>query len=127
MGDRSARMAGPGVIADEERDIEARTRRPRALDHRPCLLALQDPGGRVDPVGQQVVHPAMAVVDEDVVGAGRQRTLDRGVRLADHQLDSGRVALVAGRRRVRVVDATDAFHVDAEVDPHPASSGPVRA
>ena len=52
------------------------------------------------------------------VGAGRECPVDRGVRLADHQLDGRRVAGVARAGRVRVVDARDALHVDADVDPH---------
>ena len=102
VGDGPARVARPGVIADEQRDVEAFL---RALDHRPRLLALQDACGGVHPVGQQVVHPAMAVVDEDIGRTGRKRTLDRGVRLADHQLDGSRITFVARERRVRMVDA----------------------
>ena len=60
----------------------------------------------------------MAVVDEDVVGAGRDCPGDRGVRLADHQVHRSRVAGVARPGRARVVDARDALHVDTQVDPH---------
>ena len=78
--------------------------------------------------GQQVVHVPVAVVDEDVGGAGGERALDGGVGLGDHQVDRGRVADVRGVGRVRVADPADALHVDADVDPHASSSvGPVRA
>jgi hypothetical protein len=50
----------------------------------------------------------VAVVDEDVGRAGRERALDRGVRLADHQLDRCRVAAVGRVGGMRVVDAADA-------------------
>ena len=59
---------GPRVVADEERDIEPRVR-SRTLDHRPRLLALQDARGRMDRHRQEVEHAAVAVVDEDVLGA----------------------------------------------------------
>ena len=113
MGDGPARMAGPRVVADEQRDIEPGSAAPSTIDH--AFWPWRTRARRVDPVGQQVVHPAVAVVDEDVVGAGRQRALDGGVRLADHQLDGGRVAVVAGVRRVRVVDPGDPLHVDAQM------------
>ncbi len=73
--------------------------------------------------GQQVVHVPVAVIDEDVRGAGGQRTLDRGGRLADHQVDRDRVAAIRRIRRVGMTDAGDPLHVDADVDPHAPSSG----
>ena len=75
-------------------------------------------------VGQQVVHVPVAVVDEDVRRAGRQRTLDRGVRLGDHQVDGDWVAPIRGIGGGGMIDAPDPFHVDADIDPHAASSGP---
>ena len=63
--DRPARVPGSRVVADEQRDAEARIG-SRALDHRPRLLALQEARRRMDPRRQQVVHRAVAVVDEDV-------------------------------------------------------------
>ena len=41
---------------------------------------------------------AVAVVDEDVRRAAGEGALDRGVRLADHQVDGGRIAGVARAR-----------------------------
>ena len=46
--DRAPRVAGPGVVADEERDVEAGAG-SRPFDHRPRLLALEEAGGGVDP------------------------------------------------------------------------------
>ena len=130
VGDRPARVPGPGVIADEQGHIEGRRAvRPglRPGDHRPGLLALEHPGRRMEVGGQQVVHGPVAVVDQDVGRAAGQGSLDRGIRLGDHELDRDRVAHVLRVRRVRVTDPADALHVDADVDPHRASSGPERA
>ena len=60
----------------------------------------------------------MAVVDQDVLGSGRDCPGDRGIGFADHEVDRSRVAGVARPGRTRVVDARDALHVDAQVDPH---------
>ena len=124
--DGAPRVTGPGVVADEERDIEAGAG-SRPFDHRPRLLALEESGRRVDPRRQEVVHRTVAVVDEDLVPAARQRALDRRIRLVDHELDGRRIARVGHLGRVRMVDAGDALHVDADVDLHPSSAGPVRA
>ena len=118
VGDRPARVAGPGVVADEQGDAERPGRRPGALDHRPRLLALEDPRPAVELGGPEVEHRAVAVVDEDLRRAAVERAPDRGVRLADHERDGGGVAAVAAIRRGRMADAGDALHVDADVDLH---------
>ena len=46
----------------------------------------------MDPLGQQVVHPPVAVVDQDLGRAAGKGALDSGVGLADHEVDRGRVA-----------------------------------
>ncbi len=131
VGDRASRVPGPGVVPDEQGDVECRaTVRPGlgAGDHRPGLLALEDPGRRVQLGREQVAHVPVAVVDQDVVRAGGDRALDGGVRLADHELDGRGIADVRRIRRVRMADAADALHVDADVHPHDGpSSSPVRA
>ena len=126
VGDRPAPVARPGVIADEQRDVEAGVR-TGTLHHRPRLLTLEHARRRMESGRQQVVHATVAVVDQDVVGAARQGTLDRGVRLADHQVHRGRIAGVTRAGRAGVVHPGDALHVDAHVDLHRTSSGPVRA
>jgi hypothetical protein len=126
MGDRPARMPGTCVVTHEQGDVEPGVG-PRSLHHRPRLLALQDARRRVDPLRQQIEHAAVAVVDKDVLGTGRDGPFDRGIRLADHQIHRGRISGVAGTGGTRVVDAGDALHVDAHVDAHHPSSGPVRA
>jgi hypothetical protein len=103
------------VVADEERNLEALLR-PRAGDHRPGLLALQQHGPRVEVLRRQVEHLAVAVVDEHVPRAAGEGALDRGVRLADHERDGRRVARIAPLGGQAVADAADALHVDADVD-----------
>ena len=130
VGDRPARVARTGVIPDEQGDIERRRAirpGPGTRDHRPGLLSLEHPRGRVEVGRQQVVHVPVAVVHEDVRRAGGQRALDGGIRLTDHQVDRNGIAPIRRVRRVRVVHPGDALHVDADVDPHEPSSGPVRA
>ncbi len=95
MGDGPARMPGARVVADEQGDVEPAVR-SRALDHRPRLLALQDARGRVDPIGSRLNIPPWLSLTRMSVGAGGQGALDRGVGLADHQVDGGRIAGVAG-------------------------------
>ena len=128
--DRAAGMARAGVVTDEEGDVEAGGAirpRLRARDHRPRLLALEDRRLAMDVRRLEVVHPAVAVVDEDARGTTGQGSLDGGVRLGDHQVDGRRVLGVLGLGRRRVADATDALHVDADVDPHVSASALGRA
>ena len=64
VGDGAARMAGTGVVADEERHAEARV--ARRLDHAVRLLALHQTGARIQLLRSQVEHLAVAVVDRHV-------------------------------------------------------------
>ena len=120
------------MVADEEGDPEPPVG-ARALDHRPRLLALEDPRPAVELGRPEVEHRAVAVVDEHLGCAAVERAPDRGVRFADHERDGIRVAAVGASRRGRMVDAGDALHVDADVDLHracpsaPPPPGPVRA
>jgi len=66
VGDGAHRVAGAGVVADEQRDAD-RAAGPGTLDHRPGLLALDQPGGRVERLAGEVVHGSVAVVDDDSV------------------------------------------------------------
>ena len=121
VGDRPEQVPGPGVIAHEQRHAEAAIG-PGAGDHRPGLLALEEDRPWVEPGLVQVVHAAMAVVDEHLGRAAGEGSVDRGVRLTGHQLDGRRVALVLATRRVVVADPGDPLHVDADVDLHDPSS-----
>ena len=87
------RMTGAGVIAHEEGHIEPAVR--RGLDHAVRLPALHQPGARVEVLGGQVEHRAVAIVDHDLRRAALERPLDGRVRLAIHEPDGRRVAAVA--------------------------------
>ncbi len=76
-------MPGTGVIAHEERHIEASV--GRRLDHAQGLAALDQAGPVVDRLRGQVVHRAVAVVDDDLGRAAVECTRDGRVRLAVHQ------------------------------------------
>ena len=124
---RSARMARPCVVADEQRHREASGRGP--LDHAPRFRADDEVGTAVDRRGRQVEHLAVAVVDDHLGGAAVEGPLDGGIRLADHELHRGGVARVPAPSRLGRGDPGDPFHVHAEIDLHLAlsSSGPLRA
>src|SRR5207237_2996185 len=54
-------------LANEEGDVELPI--IRGLDHAPWLLALDETRPRIDLLGREVVHLAVAVVDDDLGGA----------------------------------------------------------
>ena len=123
MADDAALAPRPGVVADEGGAVVvAVALAADALRHRQRLVADDEPraGGKL--LRAQVAHLPVAVVDDDLVGAGGQRPDDRRVRLPGHEraapvvvgaVDSGSEAHLVGVRH-----AGEALHVDAEVDPH---------
>ena len=76
-----------------------------------------------DVLGAQVTHQPVAVVDDHLARAVRERRLDGGIGLAGHE---GAAAVVVGAVEavaaehdlVRMRHPGQALHVDGDVDPH---------
>ena len=107
------------MVADEQGDPDPGVR-PRTGDHRPRLLALEDARLRQQVSRAQVVHPTVAVIDEDVGRPAGACAGDRRICLPDHELDTRRIAGVVAPRGSRMGDPGDALHVDGYPDLHAA-------
>ncbi len=99
--DHAARVPRTGVVADEGGAVElAVIGAADALGHAERLVADDDARSRNEVLRAQVAHLPVAVVDDDLGGAGLERRLDGCVRLAGHERAAAVVVHpVDGRRR----------------------------
>ncbi len=111
------------VVADEEDGVHLRT---DTLHHTEGLGAAGDQlCDRVQFLDQDVRHPAVTVVDDDLIGATSQRALNSSVGLGGHQFAEALVLLVARPGVITRHHTGDAFHVyrDQHVQRGPSITG----
>jgi hypothetical protein len=109
------RRAHARVVSDEQRDVMP----VEALDHAERLERAGDElHALVELLEHEVAHVTVAIVDEHVLGPGRECSLGGRVGLGGHER-SGFVVAVAAAATLLAVDASGhAFEIDGDVDPH---------
>jgi hypothetical protein len=107
---------GGSVVADEHGyvvvagDALHHAGRPRGAEDHACA--------RIEPVVQQVVHRAVAVIDEHLGRAAAKCSADRRVGFLGHELLCARIAAPAAQDLIHRGHTGHAFHVDRDEDAH---------
>jgi len=107
--------AGAGVVADEEGDVGAL----EALHHGEGFAGSDDQlRAFVEVFEQDVAHPVVGLVYEELRRAATRRALDGGVHVGGQEAAEAFVLAPARDHVLRVRHAGNALHVRRDKDPH---------